>query len=94
MFNCVVLLLQNWLWFIGHIYNASFPFKFHNFWFFCINPKIFENLDFSKPCNVDIHWIALAEYSQMSTHMPGVLSFLSFFALFCIGKIIHQQHMG
>ena len=26
----------------------------------------------SKPCHVDIHWIALAEHSQMSTHMPGL----------------------
>ena len=25
----------------------------------------------SKPCHVGIHWIALTEYSQMSTHVPG-----------------------
>ena len=25
----------------------------------------------SKPCHVGIQWIALAEYSQMSTHKPG-----------------------
>ena len=24
-----------------------------------------------KLCHVDIHWIVLAEYSQMSTHVPG-----------------------
>ena len=24
-----------------------------------------------NPCHVGIHWIALAEYSQMSTHVPG-----------------------
>ena len=24
-----------------------------------------------KPCCVGIHWIALAEYSQMNTHVPG-----------------------
>ena len=24
----------------------------------------------SKPCNVGIHWIALTEYSQTSTHVP------------------------
>ena len=24
-----------------------------------------------KPCHVGIHWIALTEYSQMHTHMPG-----------------------
>ena len=35
----------------------------------------------SKPCHVGIHWIALAEYSQMSTHVPG---FQSFFIFFCI----------
>ena len=29
----------------------------------------------SKPCHVDIHWIALAECSRMSTHMPGLQSF-------------------
>ena len=28
----------------------------------------------SKPCHVGIHWIALAEYSQMSSHMPGFQS--------------------
>ena len=25
----------------------------------------------SKPCHVSIHWKALAEYSHMSTHLPG-----------------------
>ena len=35
----------------------------------------------SKPCHVGIHWIALAEYSQMSTHVPG---FQSFFRFICI----------
>ena len=25
----------------------------------------------SKPCHVGIHWKALAEYSHLSTHMPG-----------------------
>ena len=25
----------------------------------------------SKPYHVGIHWKALTEYSQMSTHMPG-----------------------
>ena len=28
----------------------------------------------------------------MSTHLPGFQSFFSFFVLFCIGQIIHQQH--
>ena len=49
----------------------------------------------SKPCHVGIHWIALAEDSQMSTHLPGFQSFLCFFfASLCIGKISHQQYKG
>ena len=48
----------------------------------------------SKPCHVDIHSIALAEHSQMSTHMPGFQSFFRFFASFGIGQISHQQHKG
>ena len=43
---------------------------------------------------IGTHWIALTEYSQMSTHLPGFQSFLKFFALFCIGQISHQQHKG
>ena len=31
-----------------------------------------------KPCHVGIHWKALAEYSQMSTHVPGFQSFFMF----------------
>ena len=45
--------------------------------------------DFWKLCktyHVGIHWIALAEFSQMSTHVPGFRSFYRFFASFCIGK--------
>ena len=37
----------------------------------------------SKPCHVGIHCIALAEYSQMSTHVPGFQPFLRIFASFC-----------
>ena len=49
----------------------------------------------SKPCQVGFHWIAPARYSQMSTHVPGFLSFFKgFFASFCIGQIRHQQHKG
>ena len=48
----------------------------------------------SKPCHVGIHWIALTEYSQMSTHLPEFRSFLRFFASFCNGQISHQQHRG
>ena len=32
-----------------------------------------------KPSHVCFHWIALAEYSQMSSHVPGFQSFFSFF---------------
>ena len=42
--------------------------------------------------HVGIHWKALAEYSQMSTYMPGFRSFFRFFASFCVDKISHQQH--
>ena len=37
----------------------------------------------SKPCRVGIHLKALAEYSQISTHMPGFWVVFSFFASFC-----------
>ena len=33
----------------------------------------------SKPCHVGIQRIALAENSQISTHVPGFQSFFSFF---------------
>ena len=36
----------------------------------------------SKPYHVGIHWIALAEYSQMSTNMPVFQSCFSFFCIF------------
>ena len=48
----------------------------------------------SKPCHVGIHWIALAEYSEISTHMPGFQSFFRVFESFCIGQISHQKHKG
>ena len=35
----------------------------------------------SKPCHVGTHWIALTEYSLMSTHLPG---FPSLFKVYCI----------
>ena len=41
----------------------------------------------SKPCNVGIHWIALTEYSQMSTHMSGFQWFFRIYELFCIGQL-------
>ena len=48
----------------------------------------------SKPCHVGIHWKALAEYFQMSTHLPGFRSFLRVFTLLCIGWISHQHPKG
>ena len=41
----------------------------------------------SKPYHVGIHWIALAEYSQMSTHMPGFHSFFMFLDHFVLAKL-------
>ena len=56
----------------------------------------------SKPCHVGIHWIALAEYSQMNTHMPVFQSFFRFFlhhfvlaklAISSIRVIHYHRHM-
>ena len=41
----------------------------------------------SKPCHVGIYWIALTEYSQMSTHMPGFQSVFSFMCHFVLAKL-------
>ena len=41
----------------------------------------------SKPCHVGIHPIALAEYSQMSTHLTGIQSFLGFLHHFVLAKL-------
>ena len=41
----------------------------------------------SQPCYVGIHWIALAEYSQMSTHVPRFQSFFRFLHHFLLGKL-------
>ena len=38
-----------------------------------------------KSCNGGIHWIALADCSQMNIYMPGFQSFYRFLASFCIG---------
>ena len=47
----------------------------------------------SKPCNVGIHWIAIAEYYQMSTMCQGFSHSLKvFFASSCDDQIRHQQH--
>ena len=41
----------------------------------------------SKPCHVGTRWKALAEYSQISTHLPGFQSFFSFLHHFVSTKI-------
>ena len=41
----------------------------------------------SKPCHIGIRWIALDEYSQMSTHMPGFQSFFRFLYHFVSAKL-------
>ena len=41
----------------------------------------------SKPYHVGIHWIALAEYSQMSTRVPGFQSFSWFLRHFVLAKL-------
>ena len=48
----------------------------------------------SKPGHVGTHWIALAEYYHMSTHVPGFQSFFRLFASFYIGQISQQRHEG
>ena len=45
-----------------------------------------EFLKSSKPCHVGIHWIALAEYSQMSTHVPGFQLFFHFLHPYVLAK--------
>ena len=46
----------------------------------------------NRPHHIGIHWIALAEYSQMSTYVPWFHSFWVFFVSLCIGQISYQQH--
>ena len=41
----------------------------------------------SKPCHVGIHWIALTEYSQLSTHMTGFSHFY-LFPHFVLAKLV------
>ena len=48
----------------------------------------------SKTCHVGIHWKALTECFQMSTHLPWFQSFLSFLSSFHVDQISHQQHKG
>ena len=48
----------------------------------------------SKPGHVGTHWIALAEYSQMSTHVPGLRLFFRYCVSFHINKIICSHFSG
>ena len=41
----------------------------------------------SKPCHVGTHWIAVAEYFQMSTHWPGFQSFFKCLHYFVLAKL-------
>ena len=41
----------------------------------------------SKPYHVAIHWVALNEYSQMSTHKSGLQSFFRFLHQFVLAKL-------
>ena len=61
---------------------------------FCIDEISHQQISVKpfKPCHIDIHWIALTEQSQMSTHVAGLQSFFErFLASFCIDEISHQQ---
>ena len=44
-----------------------------------------------KPCHVGIHWIALAEHSQMSTHLPGFRPFFRFLPHFVLAKLAFSR---
>ena len=58
---------------------------------FIIGTRMRRPLKTPKPCWVGIHWIALTEYSQMSTQ--GFRHFQLFCTtLYC--KISNQQHKG
>ena len=41
----------------------------------------------SWACHLGIHWIDFAEYSQMSTHLPGFKSFFIFLHHFVLAKL-------
>ena len=45
----------------------------------------------SKPCHVGIHCIALTEYSQMSTHLPGFNYFSGFLHHFVLAKLANSS---
>ena len=45
----------------------------------------------SKLYHIGIHWIALAEHSQMSTHLPGFQSFSRFLHHFVLAKLANNS---
>ena len=51
-----------------------------------MNEKIFEN-HLNTDCHVGSPWIAIVEYSQMSTHVTGFQSHFSFFDQFVTAKL-------
>ena len=79
---------------------ALYEWQFCHVWHWWFNlpmlrlvvSKAQERKDFwklSKPSHVDIYWKALAEYSQMSTHMPVFQPFLNccFLHQFVLAKL-------
>ena len=67
------------------ILSINFIHAFHK-----VNDSVREKLEFKLNLPIShfgIHWIVIAEYSQMSTHLPRFQSFSRFFASFCIGQI-------
>ena len=84
---------------------VQWDFSFIFFFVYCFglvnNPSNAERLLISKvqgrkyfwktsePYHAGIQWIAFAEYSQMSTHLPGFQSFfkINFFRIFVLAKI-------
>ena len=53
--------------------------------------KAQDNWEIMETLSCCIHWKALAEYSQMSTHMSQFQSFFGIFAYFCIGQSSNQR---
>ena len=47
----------------------------------------------SEPCRSGIHWIAFAEYSQMSTNFPGLRSFFNVLRHFLSAKLTTSSIM-
>ena len=95
--------LFNYLWYSPVIWHEFFNYLWYSpviwhqlFNYLWYSPVIWHQLfhwkaDFwktSKPCHVGIHWIALAEFSQVSTHMPGLqLFFPGFLHHFVLAKL-------